>query len=142
MKEHSDLKEFITLYGTKFLTSLSLSLIIFLSIFLSSDRLLINACDALFYGFVFSFAIGAFSWITNLGFFDIFAYNGIRFWSFLTDYKNREKYDFKGTYDYTKSKELKRKDTRFVCLSYFIASLFFLIPFIVTYILFNVNVGV
>ena len=91
MKEHTDFKQFITIYGPKFLISLVLSLIIFLSIYLSSDRLLINACDALFYGFVFSFAIGVFSWITNLGFFDIFAYSGIRFWSFLTDYKNKEK---------------------------------------------------
>lgn len=141
MREHSDFKRFISLYGPKFFTSLALSLIVFLSIYLSSDRLLINACDALFYAFVFSFAIGAFSWITNLGFFDIFAYNGIRLWAFITDYKDREKFKYQGTYDYTKSKELKRKETRFVCLSYFIASLFFLIPFIITYILFKVNVG-
>lgn len=141
MRELSDFKRFINLYGTKFLTSLVLSLIIFLSIFLTSDRLLLNAVDALFYGFVFSFALGAFSWITNLGFFDIFAYNGIRFWAFLTDYKEKEKYEYKGTYDYTKSKELKRRETRFVCLSYLVASLFFLIPFIVTYIIFKINIG-
>lgn len=141
MGEHSDFKRFFNLYGTKFLSSLALSIIIFLSIFLTSDRLLINACDALFYSFAFCFASGALSWITNLGFFDIFAYCGIRLKAFITDYKDKEKSDFYGVYDYTKSKELKRKDTRFVCLSYFVASLFFLIPFIITYVVFKTTVG-
>lgn len=132
-------KEFFNLYGIKFLISFVLSLAIFLVIFLTGNMILLSAVDGLFYAFTFSFVIGVFSFVTNLGFFDIFAYNWLRFKGYITNYKNKEN-EFNGTYEYTKSKELKRKNTRLCCLSYFASSFIFLVPCVITYIIFKVSI--
>ena len=140
MGEKNTFKEFFNVYGIKFISSTLLSLIIFLSVFFSGNILLISAVDGLFYGFVLGAGAGIMSFITNLGFFDVFAYSFIRFRNYVLDYKDKEKYNYDGTYDYSKSKELKRRNTRFVCLSYFASSLLFLIPCIITFIIFKINI--
>ena len=99
------------------------------------EETIVAALDGLFYAFVISFVTGAFSWITNLGFFDIFAYNAIRLKEYW--FKNIEKSHFYGTYDYTKSKKDKRDAQKFIPLSYIASSFIFLIGTIVVYIIYK-----
>lgn len=132
-------KDFIILYGIRFIVSLIISLVIFILIYIiKGETYLLSAIDATFIGFIVSFTLGTFSIITNLGFFDIFAYNVIRFINFIKGYKNIKE-EYNGTYEYSKSKEFKRKNNRKVFLSYYLASLFFLIPCVILFIIYKIN---
>lgn len=128
-------KSFYEIYITRFLLIFAISFIFFIVYFVMKEETIIAALDGLFYAFVISFAAGAFSWLTNLGFFDIFAYNAIRLKEYW--FKNIEKSHFYGTYDYTKSKKDKRDVQKFIPLSYIASSFIFLIGTIIVYIIYK-----
>lgn len=84
--------------------------------------------NALFIGGIVLVVMGCFSFLINQAFFDIVAYNVIRFTNFVKQYKDKS---FYGTYEYTKSKEEKRKSTRWVCLIYLVPGLILILASII-----------
>jgi len=137
LRKKVDFRGFLVQYGPKFLLSLLVGLTAFLLIYFLNGQTLLAAVDGAFYAFLFPLVAGAFSFITNKGFFDIFAYNGLKIGYFFSP-KRYERVDaFNGTYDYTKSRVEKRKINRFVYLSYLSAAILWLIATIVLYIIYR-----
>lgn len=135
-----DIKEFMTIYGYKGLICLTFSLI-FLIIYVSIKNFtFISFIDALTYVVFIDVFVGGLSWITNLGFFDIFAYNFLRFKNYINKYRDENISRMNGTYDYTKTREFQRKNNKLVPLTYLFIALLFLIPLIILYIIYRANI--
>lgn len=125
------LKDFFFKYGLRFIIITAISLVIlitYVSIKLFSP---ISFVDGLFIGGLVGVLVSGCSFVTNHGFFDIFAYNAIRFINFVKQYKEKNYY---GTYEYTKAKEPKRKEARLIPLSYFISGCCFLLASLIVYL--------
>lgn len=132
-----DFKAFFLTYGPKFIGTILVGCAIFLLIFFLNNKTLISALDGAFYASVFGLILGLFSFITNKGFFDIFAYNGVKLMHLFSPKRYEKVEGFNGTYDYTKSHEEKRKSTKFVCLSYFLGALIWLLVAVILYIIYK-----
>lgn len=140
VKKDINFREYMALYGYKTLISLFVSLIFFLIYIYLKEFVFIEYINALTYIVFFNIFIAGLSFCTNLGFFDIFAYNFLRTRNYLNKYRDENISRLNGTYDYTKSKEFKRKSNKFVPFTYLFVSLLFLIPLIILYIIYRVNI--
>ena len=109
VKKDITFREYMALYGYKTLISLFISLIFFLIYIYLKEFVFIEYINALTYIVFFNIFIAGLSFCTNLGFFDIFAYNFLRTRNYLNKYRDENISRLNGTYDYTKSKEFKRK---------------------------------
>lgn len=126
--------DFFKKYGLRFLISTVVGVSFFLIYYLVINNTIVGACDGLFISGAVIFAVGTLSIITNLGFFDIFAFSALKMFSHLNSGRNEAIAKMNGRYDYTKTKEEKRKDNRYVFVSYYISSILFLIPAIIIFI--------
>ena len=134
------LKLLITCSSHRLLWDDFISLIFFLIYIYLKEFVFIEYINALTYIVFFNIFIAGLSFCTNLGFFDIFAYNFLRTRNYLNKYRDENISRLNGTYDYTKSKEFKRKSNKFVPFTYLFVSLLFLIPLIILYIIYRVNI--
>lgn len=136
-----DFKQFFTLYGIRFLISLTFSIGLFLLIYFLniSGSYLVSALNAATINFILMLAICFFSIATRSGFFDIFAYSAIRFKAHLNPH-SKEDQAFYGVYDYTKSKEIKRIDSKYFYLIYLSIAIIYLILTIILYVIYRINV--
>ena len=98
-----------------------------------------SALDGCFYATMCMLIATFGSIATNAGFFDIFAYNGIRIVRRLRREDKDGGSQFYGTYDYTKSKEEKRRENKRVYLSYLLVALIYFVPIITLYGIYRVN---
>ncbi len=98
-----------------------------------------SALDGCFYATMCMLIATFGSIATNAGFFDIFAYNGIRIVRRLRREDKDGGSQFYGTYDYTKSKEEKRRENKRVYLSYLLVALIYFVPTITLYGIYRVN---
>lgn len=79
---------------------------------------IINYCNAFFVGGFAMFCIGCFSWLSNVGTFDIFGYS----WKTVkSSFSKSLKREYNSMYDYSESKRMKRESEKYNFLSYFIA---------------------
>lgn len=74
-----------------------------------------NYCDAFFIGSFTILAIGGFSWLSNVGTFDILSYSWITVKSSFSKSMKRE---YSTMYDYSESKKEKRAKNRYCYLPY------------------------
>lgn len=123
-KKELSFKRFFIKYMIKSIISICISLIVFLIVFFIRGNNFTGILDGLFLASVASITMGLFSLITNLGFFDLIAYNGARFNNFIHQYKGKS---FNGVFEYSESKKEKRKENRYVFLSYLVVGIVFLI---------------
>lgn len=126
----------LKLYGVKLIVSILVSTALFLSIYISRQMTVMAALDGCFYASIVMFVAAIMSIVTNQGFFDIFAYNGLKIKYYFNPKAKREQNEFFGTYEYTKSKEEKRKNYRFCYVVYLIVGGIYLIPTISLYIVY------
>ncbi len=144
--------DFFKKYGIRFLASLAVGVAFFLVYYLVINKTIVGSCDGLFIAGMICFAAGTFSIITNLEFFDIFAYSFLKMAShikimvytlFEKEIKNEMKHfvQMNGRYEYTKSKEEQRKDNRFVFLSYYASSILLLIPALIIFIYIKISIA-
>lgn len=134
-----DFRKFFYQYVIKFLVSLLVATGIFLSIYGFNGFTLMSALDGCFYATMCMLIATFGSIATNAGFFDIFAYNGIRIVRRLRREDKDGGSQFYGTYDYTKSKEEKRRENKRVYLSYLLVALIYFVPTITLYGIYRVN---
>lgn len=134
-------RQFFSLYLLRFLIALGITIIIliFIVTFNTSGNYLISSLNASFINLVLMIAASFFSVATRFGFFDIFAYSGIHFIARFQSKDKREGKTFNGVYEYTKSKEAKRLDNKYVYLSYLFVGLIYLILTIILYIIYRAN---
>lgn len=125
------LKDFFFKYGLRFIIITLIGVMVFISYAWIKSFSLISFVDGLFVAGLIGVLVSGCSFVTNHGFFDIFAYNAIRFINFVKQYKEKNYY---GTYEYTKAKESKRKETRLIPLSYLISGCFFLLVSLIIYL--------
>ena len=118
----------------KSIISICISLIVFLIVFFIRGNNYTGILDGLFLASVASITMGLFSLITNLGFFDLIAYNGVRFNNFIHQYKGKS---FNGVFEYSESKKEKRKENRYVFLSYLVVGIIFLVISIIYLLVFR-----
>ena len=133
--------DFFKKYVLKFLISTVVGVTFFLIYYLVINNTIVGACDALFISGAVIFAVGTLSIITNLGFFDIFAYSALKVYSHITRGKNEALAKMNGRYEYTKLKEQKRRDNRYVFVSYYISSILFLIAAVVIFIYIKISIA-
>ncbi len=133
--------DFFKKYGIRFLVSLAVGVIIFLIYYLRINNSLVGSCDGLFIGGMICFAAGTLSIVTNLEFFDIFAFSFLKIASHIFKNKMKNIAQMNGRYEYTKSKEAARKDSRFVFLSYYASSILLLIPALIIFIYIKISIA-
>ena len=133
--------DFFKKYGVKFLISIAIELTFFLIYYLVFYKTIVGACDGLFIAGMIAFAAGTFSIITNLEFLDIFAYSFLKMFSHISPNKMKHIAQMNGRYEYSKSKEERRKDNRFVFLSYYASSILFLIPALIIFIYIKISIA-
>ena len=125
------IKDFFFKYGLRFIVISVIEIIILVSYAwcynFGAVAIMNGSCIAGFVGAI----VSGLSFVTNHGFFDIFAYNGIRFINFVKQYKCK---NFYGTYEYTKSKEFKRRENRLIPLSYLSSAVVFFIIYFIYYL--------
>ena len=116
-----DFKRFFSLYLSRFLIALILTIALLITIVLLNltGDYLVSSLNASFIDFVLMLAAAFFSVATRKGFFDIFAYSAIRFGAHLRPNKKDDE-AFYGVYDYTKTKEIKRLDSKYFYIIYLI----------------------
>lgn len=132
-------KQFFVLYGIRFLVAFAFTCVLFLIIVLLNlnGNYLVSSLNVSFVNFVLMIALAFFSFATNAGFFDIATYSLIRFSAHFRSNKKEEKM-FYGVYDYTKSKEIKRLDSKYFYLIYLVVAGIYLILTIILYICYRV----
>lgn len=135
-----DFKTFFFQYGIRFLIAFAVDLLIFLIITLCNlfDSFFMSALNGAFISLCLMLFVAFFSFATNVGFFDIFAYSTIRFLSHIP-FLNKDSNAFNGVYEYTKSKEERRSENKKNYLIYLIISSIYLILTIILYIIYRVN---
>jgi hypothetical protein len=138
LEKKSEFAKFLKRNWVKLLISVLFGLTIFLLIFFLNDRTLLSATNGAFYAFMSLFIVGVMSFVTNRGFFDIVGYNVLKLGHFFMPKRFEEVKNLNGTYDYTKMKEFKRKNDRFVCLIYLSISALFLVALITLYVILKV----
>ena len=125
-------KEFFNKYGIRFLGMVITSGIC-LAIFLGVRGINnVSILDSLMIAGSVSLIVSGFSFVTNHAFFDIFAYNGVRFINFCKGYKDKNMY---GTYEYTESKKAKRNATRFIPLCYLASGALYFLTYLIVYLI-------
>ena len=139
-KKYFDFKRFFSLYLSRFLIALIFTLALFITIVVINlaGNYLVSSLNASFISFVLMLAASFFSIATRSGIFDIFAYSAIRFSAHLRPHKNDDQ-AFYGVYDYTKSKEVKRLDSKYFYLIYLTLAGIYLVVTIILYIVYRVN---
>ena len=133
-----DFRRFFFLYGIRFLIAFFVALLIFILIFVLTGPSLLSATNGAFYSLVIMLIAAFGSYATNAGFFDIVAYSGLRFLKRFTK-SDKIHADFYGTYDYTKSKETVRRESKKVFLVYLIVALLYLILTLILYLIYKLN---
>lgn len=133
--------DFFKKYCIRFLASLAVGVAFFLVYYLVINKTIVGSCDGLFIAGMICFAAGTFSIITNLEFFDIFAYSFLKFFAHIAKEKLKNIAKMNGRYEYSKSKEEQRKDNRFVFLSYYASSILLLIPALIIFIYIKISIA-
>lgn len=137
-----DFKRFFSLYLSRFLIALVLTIALLISIVLLNlaGDYLVSSLNASFIDFVLMLAVAFFSVATRNGFFDIFAYSAIRFGAHLRPNKKDDE-AFYGVYDYTKTKETKRLDSKYFYIIYLVLAGIYLVITIILYIIYRMNLA-
>ena len=133
--------DFFKKYGLRFLISTVVGVSFFLIYYFVINYSIVGASDGLFISGAVLSAIGTLSIINNLSFFDIFAFSALKMWSHIDKDKYEEIAKMNGRYDYTKTKELKRKENRYVFVSYYISSFLFLLPAVIIVIYIRITIA-
>lgn len=133
------LRRLVFIYLPRFIVGSIAATAIFLSYYFGKGPSIMTALDGCFIASMSLLIVGILSFITNKGFFDIFAYNGIKIKYYFNPMAKPSENTFCGTYDYTKSKEEKRKDMKLVFLSYIAVGLIYLIPTITIYAIYKIG---
>ena len=130
-------KRIAILYLPKFAIGLVIATLICILYLSLKGYELVNGVDACFYSSIVMIGVALLSFITNKGFFDIFAYNGLKIKYYFNPKAKKEENPFFGTYEYTKSKTSKRDNNKYVFLSYLVVGILYLIPTIILYIIYK-----
>ena len=141
-KKYFDFKRFFSLYLSRFLIALILTTALLITIVLLNltGDYLVSSLNASSIDFVLMLAAAFFSVATRKGFFDIFAYSAIRFGAHLRPNKKDDE-AFYGVYDYTKTKEIKRLDSKYFYIIYLVLAGIYLVVTIILYIIYRMNLA-
>lgn len=122
--------------GLTFLVLVLLGVGFTLLIYFINDMSIIDGCNGSFGSFVILFFIGSYQIILNQGTFDALGYSTM---NLFYSWKKGSPRKYKDLIDYRDSKAYKREVTKFNFITYYVASLIFLITAIILFSIYQIN---